>query len=111
MRIKENFIEETTIEKFAEKHDLTMLISERNTHVLRSSPIMSLDDRFYARFESVEVMEGGCLRGTFGNGPTPSDAIAAYAEKLSERRIAYKAHRPDRENFDVPRLVHPEEEE
>jgi hypothetical protein len=64
--------------------------------------------RFYAHFKRAEEVGDGVLIGTHGNGATPEHAIAAYAQKISLRRIAVDAYSEGRREIDVPRLVQPD---
>lgn len=95
MKTKTNFIEEVDIAAFAERHDLTMCINER-------PPGMGV--RYYARFESCEVIDGSCLVGIYGNGRTPDEAISGYAEALSHKRVAVDAYTDKRKELNVPKL-------
>lgn len=97
MKIEYDTIPRMTIEEFADANGLVMEVHERRgwTGV----------GRYYAKFTQVEVMEGGCLAGTFGDGLTPEEAIRAYAREISEKRIAYRAYHDDRKNIDVPVLT------
>ena len=97
MKIEKNLVKEMTIEKFAELHDLTMVINERPYSV----PTM----RFYAEFKNTELMLGHGLRGASGDGATPEEAVAEYAQNISLRKIAVNAFKTYRKNIDVPRLV------
>lgn len=70
----------------------------------RRKPI-GAEDRYYASFENVEVMDPpGILVSTFGNGATPEHAVAAYAEEISMKRIAIGAYTSGRRELEVPRL-------
>ncbi len=98
MRITIESIQEITIEEFAEKHDLEMVIRERKTKL--SDP-----SRFYAMFRYAEVVDGGMLVGVSGDGFTHERAISDYASKISLRTIAIHAMRPERKTIEVPRLI------
>ena len=98
MKTKVFEIEQMTIEHFAERKDLTMEIRERR--VPAGSP-----NRFYARFESCEVMDGRALVGLCGDGPTPEDAVQDYARNIQLKRICIDAMRDSRKEIEVPRLL------
>lgn len=88
----------TAIESFATRHGLQMVVRERR------KPI-GAPDRYYASFENVEVMNPpGFLLSTFGDGATPEEAVAAYAEEISMKRIAIGAYTSERREIEVPRL-------
>lgn len=86
-----------TLDEFADKYGLVMEIHERNREV--GDPGL-----FYAHFKRCEVMQNGCLAGVSGNGPTPKDALADYAQRLSLTRIAVNAMSEERQEIQVPRL-------
>lgn len=90
-------IPEMTIEEFAEFHDLTMEVRER--------PYPEGDSgRYYAAFNGAHVLAGPFLRGVFGNGATPEEAIKDYARKINLARLVWNPERPDRRELTVPRL-------
>lgn len=89
----------STLDAFAEAHDLEMVVRERSGEYIHS------DMRFSATFKHAEIMDRGLLRSGGGNGPTAEAAIAAYANEISEQRIAIDAMLPTRREFTVPRLV------
>lgn len=74
MKIETNYIEEMTIEEFAEKYDLTMEICEREITTL---------PRFYASFKGAWVSDGNFRTGAYGDGNTPEQAIKNYAIRIS----------------------------
>lgn len=99
MKTELHTIEKTTIEKFADKHGLVMEVHERKR------PLGDLA-RFYAHFKGVEVKKQPCfLLGEFGNGSTPKNAIADYADKISGELLVVDAMAPDRREILVPQLV------
>ncbi len=87
-----------TLEEFADAYGLVMRVGERPKPA--GSPT-----RFYAYFESCEVMSNGCLCGEFGDGITPAGAIAAYARRISLTRIALGAYTEKRRDIQVWRLT------
>lgn len=98
VKIERKDIPQITIEEFADKYDLTMEIHERPLPEGASA-------RFYAHFKSCEIMDRGCLRGTFGDGATPEEAIKDYAASIRLCRIVIDARHPTRREIEVPRLV------
>jgi hypothetical protein len=60
-------------------------------------------DRFYAKFENTYIKGDGVVIGTFGNGATEAEAIAAYAEEISEKTLVIDPFNQRRE-LPVPRL-------
>ena len=93
-------IPDIDIKSFAEANALTVVVRER--------PKDSGDPaRYYAAFDRCDTMGDGVLIGEFGNGATPDEAIAAYARKVSNKRIVVNAHTPQRREMNVPRLRWP----
>ena len=91
-------ITEMTLKEFADLHGLEMRVVERNLPV--GDP-----DRFYAEFKSSEVKEGPVLVGTYGNGATPEEAIAAYKNELVVGTcLVIDAFKDTRKEIIVPRL-------
>ncbi|MEN6320631.1 MAG: hypothetical protein ABFD82_17985 [Syntrophaceae bacterium] len=88
-----------TIEDFADKHGLTMVVDERKKPV--GDP-----DRYWAEFDHSEVGDGCILIGTYGNGATPEEAIDDYAGKIELKRLVINAFGENRTEIDVPRLIH-----
>lgn len=75
-----------TLEQLADKYDLEMEAVERDLALWFNDKRA----RYFARFQHVDVMKDGFLLGVFGDGETPSDAIAKYAERLRGRRIVIR---------------------
>lgn len=103
MKIKMETIEHTTLEEFADRNGLTMVIRERTPHGLGERWHAGV--RFYASFEHAEVSDGHVLISTFGNGATPEEAMENYAREISARRLVLDARTPGRRAIDVPHLV------
>lgn len=97
MKIERHEIETTSIEAFADKHGLVMEIRERKKPV--GDPA-----RYYAYFKRAEAREGHCLIALFGNGRTPEEAIAEYAEAISLRTLVIDSMSNERREIEVPRL-------
>lgn len=87
------------LQTFAEAHGLEIEVKLRPKQFRRGS-----GDRFYASIPNAEVLDGSVLVGAFGNGDTEEEAIANYARRISERRIALDALRPGRRELTVPQL-------
>ncbi len=98
MKIEREDIPTQTIEQFAEQHDLIMEIRERPVNVGNSG-------RYYAHFKRAEIKDDCILRGAYGDGATPEEAIAAYRNEISLKRLVIDAFAPTRREIRVPRLV------
>lgn len=48
--------------------------------------------KYYVSFEEGEVMEGGCLIGSHGNGSTIDEAIKDYCRQVETKRMAFGAY-------------------
>lgn len=70
-----------SFEAFADAHGLVMEVRERD------GASIGTRGQFYASFRGVDVSEGCILRGEYGNGRTPEEAIAEYAMELRGKRI------------------------
>jgi hypothetical protein len=91
-------ISEMTIQEFAERNGLTLVVRERR--VAADSPV-----RYHAAFEGAEVMNRGMLEGAYGDGASPDRAIDDYAAHISLKRLAVGAFTDKRREIDVPRLL------
>ncbi len=98
MKIERIEIERTTIEDFADKHDLIMEVRER---ALPNNSRM----RYYAYFKHSETKEGCILSGTYGNGHTPEAAIENYAHELEHKLLVINSMSYNRREIEVPRLI------
>ena len=87
-----------SIEEFAERYGLTMVVRERN--VPEGSSL-----RFYAHFKYAEIKDGRILIGESGNGATPEDAIDDYAKQIELKHLVVDAFGKNRTEMDVPRLI------
>jgi hypothetical protein len=85
MKVIRDYGEEMTLEEFADKYDLTLVIKRRRRSEERFGA-------YYASFDRVEIKRGSILEGTFGNGPTPRDAVCDYARLISDERLVYNAY-------------------
>ena len=98
MEVETHFIPYMTIEEFAEKNNLLMVITERS---------LGMDDplRFYAHFKKCEVKGYGVLISTYGNGATPDAAVEHYARKIELTTLVCNAFSSkNRKEIQVPRL-------
>ena len=86
-----------TIDEFAELHDLEMEVMERPSSLVKNPEM-----RYFASFKRVEVMSDGTLHGAFGDGETPREAIADYADRISGQRLAFGAYTDARREFEAP---------
>jgi len=98
MKIKREDVPSMTLEQFADVHNLVMKVSERRRP--EGDPA-----RYCAHFENCEIGGDGFLRGEFGDGRTPEEAIANYAAAITLKRIVIGAYTPERREIDVPRLM------
>lgn len=105
MKIVRKFIEEITLEEFADRHSLTMEIFERDSKTLRSLRHLSDNDRFYCHFKNVEIKGDGVLISAFGNGATEEEALEDYRKQISENKLVIFAASSNRNEILVPRLI------
>ncbi len=98
MKTIQKTIPQMCIERFAENNGLEMEIHERKKPIGDPS-------RYYAHFKNCEEKDGGCLRGSFGNGATPEEAIKDYANEINLKTIVIDAFSPNRREIEVPRIV------
>ena len=84
-----------TLESLSEKYGLSLVVNERDNRTYLDS------DKYYARFENVEVKEGICLHSVYGDGKTPVNAILDYAEKIQNKLLVKDAFQISRHEFEV----------
>ena len=94
----------STLEEFAVRHGLEMVVRERSAEFGFPEGHHA---RWYAQFEGADIGEHGCLRGTFGNGRTPEEAIRNYGPEISEKHLVVDSRKPSRREIDVPIIVPP----
>lgn len=82
-----------SITAFADRYGLVMRVRERE----RERP--GTATRFYASFISVEVKDGPILRGEYGNGATPEEAIQNYADAIRGKLLVQNAYGEGRREF------------
>jgi hypothetical protein len=83
----------TTLQDFVEKHNLSILVTERDKP---SHP----ECRFYARIPDSDVVRGGMLSGVCGDGATEEAAIRDYVPQISGQKLKI-----DTTYIDVPVLL------
>jgi len=98
MKINRKDIPAMTLEQFADLHNLQMEVHERGRP--EGDPA-----RYYAHFAHCEVVGDGVLISEFGDGSTPEEAIACYAEQITLKRIVIGAYTSERRELSVPRLI------
>jgi hypothetical protein len=103
MKIENNFIDRSTIEAFAEQHNLTMVVRERRKSSYCAGP-WSEDVRYYASFRDCDIAEGGMIKGSFGNGSSPEKAIIDYANEISGALLVIDSLGKNRKDIRVPIL-------
>lgn len=88
-----------TLEEFADRHGLTMVVSERPLPLVESMGLR----RYYARFEPmVEVSDRGMLACIHGNGNSPEEAIADFAHRLRGEKLVIGAYTAARREVQAP---------
>jgi hypothetical protein len=100
LNVTGNRVPTMTLVEFAVTYGLRIEVNERGSGRRRGS------GKFYAHFLGVDVSCGEhMLRGAYGDGETPEEAIAAYAAEISEKQIVVDAMSSSRREINVPRLV------
>ena len=61
--------------------------------------------RWSARFEQTEIQEGCFLVGAYGDGDTPVEAIADYAERIRGKVLVHRHWRDGRREYSVPKTL------
>lgn len=87
-----------SLEDFAAKHGLEMVVFERPLDVAEDLTLK----RYYARFRNVDIKRGCMVGGGGGNGNTPEQAIADYAQMIRGCRLVYDAFGNNRREFTAP---------
>lgn len=62
------------------------------------------DNRWSASLEGCEVKDGAFLRGDYGDGKTPGEAIQHYIDIISGKTLVLNAYKDNRQEFGVPKL-------
>jgi hypothetical protein len=99
MKITIERVQKGTIEEFAEKHDLTMEVIERD------GAFQGTNRQFSASFYECGVVKGKMLHGLYGDGRTPEEAIKDYARVISEETLSINNYPKSRKEVKVWRLV------
>lgn len=103
MHVVINKIKKQTLQEFAEQHNLTLVVNERNVVNPRSRM------RYYASFQNCEIKEGSMLISCSGDGATPDAAIRRYTNLISNRTVVYRATLDGRKDIMVPTLIYARE--
>jgi hypothetical protein len=105
MKIERKPANRMTLEAFADKHGLTMEIGERTRLDLHHS-FKYEENRFYASFKDVDVLETHVIVGAHGNGGSEDAAMQDYAEKISGKLLVFKfSDKKRRKEFYAPELT------
>lgn len=106
MKVEYNFIEMSTLEEFAKKHYLTLVVTERTKKEIDfcASIHGGYGHRFYVEFKHGDIKKGIMLHSTFGNGNTIEDAVNDYAKKISGEILVIDALTENRREIRVPQL-------
>ena len=96
MKIEESRLDRDTIEDFADKNNLVMEVCERSQE---NGP-----NRFYALFKNSNIKVGITLHLIFGNGHTSNEAMADYADKISNKLLIINANTIEQLEIVVPIL-------
>lgn len=89
-------IPEMTIDLFAEKHGLEMVVRERPSEMAKTH------QRYYASFPNLEIVADSVLVSKSGNGDTPESAINQYSSLISEQYVTLDG---GKNKLTVPRLI------
>ena len=96
--MKFNLIETKEILDLEKEIGFELVVNERHKSTTAS--------RYYVNFEGGEVMEGGCLVGSCGDGNTIDEAIIDYCQQVETKRMAFGAYTDNRKEIVLPKLVH-----
>lgn len=96
--MKFNLIETKEILDLEKEIGFELVVNER--------PKSDTVSKYYVAFEGGEVMQGGCLLGSFGNGNTIDEAIRNYCLEVETKRMAFGGYTDDRKEVVIPKLVH-----
>lgn len=104
MKVEVHYVEKNTLEAFADEHDLTVVVYEREPELLRL-PRIGPNARFFAEFQCCEVKEGRVLCSYYGDGPTPEAAMEDYARRISGKLLVMNAYSPTRKEIQAPHFT------
>lgn len=91
MKIIIKQVSKCTIEDFADAHDLTMIVEERNALPITEAGFYP---KYLASFDKAEDKDDTSsiiLASTYGTGTMPDAAISDYAQKISGRVLVFNA--------------------
>ena len=91
MKITIKAKERMTLEDFADKHNLEMIVREH-------------DWGWAAAFDNIEIKDRSILISACGIGSDPEQAIADYKNRISEKTLVIGAYTTQRKEIRVPVL-------
>lgn len=98
MKIERALVKRESLESFADTHNLTLSITERE-----KPDCYRL--RYYVDFKHAEIKRDGCLISLTGNGTTEDEAIEDYMKQISgELLIVHAYDKSKRKEIQVPFL-------
>lgn len=87
-----------SLESFADQHNLTMVIRERDPHRVNLK-------RYYACFEYTEAKGDGVLISLCGDGDTEREAMVNYAKQIAGTTLVIHAYTDERKEIKVPETL------
>jgi len=96
--MKFNLISTKEILDFEKEIGIEIVVNERKEY--------SKGCKYYVKFEHSEIMEGGSLIGSYGNGDTIDEALENYCKEIQNKRMAFNAYTPNRREVVCPKFTH-----
>ena len=96
--MKLNLIETHQILNYEKQIGYELVVTERPAHLNLS--------RFYVSFEHCEILDGGFLNSTSGQGGTINEALVDYCSLISNKVAVFDAYKPERTIIKLPNLIH-----
>ena len=96
--MKLNLIETHQILNYEKQIGYELVVTERPAHLNLS--------RFYVSFEHCEILDGGFLNSTSGQGGTINEALVDYCSLISNKIVVFDAYKPERKTVQLPTLIH-----
>lgn len=59
-------------------------------------------ERWTAKFDGGEIVDGGCLTSKYGEGDSPQIAMLDYVNAIKGKKMVFGAYTPNRKEFVVP---------
>lgn len=87
----------STLEEFADKYKLVMIVNECGPSFTH--------DKYYAGFDNVEIVGDSILSSKFGEGASQEEAIKNYTKLISEKTIIINISSIHRKRITVPDLI------